>query len=49
VKIDEAKAIESPFDMEAGTLTLPAGERGRKPSEGATTEEIAERLAALRK
>ena len=37
------------IDVDAGTLTLPEGRRGRTASESVSQDTLAERLAALRK
>lgn len=49
VNLDEAKDAATVIDPKAGILTLPAGERGRKPEIGATADAVAEALTALRK
>lgn len=49
VTIDEAKNPATVIDPIKGVITLPAGERGRKPVAGATTEAIAEALSKVRK
>lgn len=47
--IDRVEALDPDFaiDVEAGTLTVPAGERGRKASVGLDAESVAAMLAAL--
>lgn len=45
---DMAQSPEFTLDMDNGYLTLPSGERGRPKSSGATADDIAARLAALR-
>jgi hypothetical protein len=45
----DATALEFAIDMKAGTLTLPAGERGRKPAPALEAATILEELKALRK
>lgn len=49
VTLDEAKNPATIIDPAKGVLTLPAGERGRKPVAGATSESVSAALAALRK
>lgn len=39
---------ETVIDIENGTLTLPSGERGRKPSPSASQDEINSLLTSLR-
>jgi hypothetical protein len=46
---EEAKNPATVIDPSKGVLTLPAGERGRKPVEGQTSEAVSAALAALRK
>lgn len=45
---DDVQHPDFAIDPEAGTLTLPAGERGRKPSAGQSTDAILARIAAIR-
>jgi hypothetical protein len=49
VTMEEAKNSATVIDVLKGTLTLPAGERGRKPSVGATPDAVAAALAKVRK
>lgn len=49
ITIDEAKNPATVIDPAKGALTLPAGERGRKPVAGATNEAVNEALSKLRK
>jgi hypothetical protein len=46
---DEAKNPATVIDPVKGLVTLPAGERGRKPVKGAASEDVQKALAALRK
>lgn len=45
---EEAANPATVIDPIKGVITLPAGERGRKPEIGATSEAIAEALKSLR-
>jgi hypothetical protein len=49
VTMEEAKNAATVIDPAKGILTLPAGERGRKPSVGATPDAVTAALANLRK
>lgn len=46
---DEAANPLTVIDAAKGIITLPAGERGRKPEVGATAEDVNAALEALRK
>lgn len=48
VTFEEAKNEATVIDQPKGVLTLPAGERGRKPVAGATNEAINEALKKVR-
>lgn len=48
VTLDEAKNPATVIDPAKGILTLPAGERGRKPVAGATADAVAEALKKVR-
>jgi hypothetical protein len=50
INIDKADALAPEFDINlvAGTLTLPAGERGRKPAAALAEATILDELNALR-
>jgi len=49
ITLDEAKDALTVIDPIKGLLTLPAGERGRKPQIGETSESVSAALSALRK
>jgi hypothetical protein len=49
VTVEEAKNPATIIDPTKGRLTLPAGERGRKPIAGADNEAVSAALAKLRK
>lgn len=48
VTLDEARDPDTIIDPENGVLSLPAGQRGRKPVAGADTDTITAALNALR-
>lgn len=45
----EARDAATVIDQEKGQLTMPAGQRGRKPAVSVTADAITKALAALRK
>jgi hypothetical protein len=49
VTMEEAKNAATVIDQPKGILTLPAGERGRKPVPSATNDAVAAALAKVRK
>jgi hypothetical protein len=49
VSKEEAKNAATVIDPAKGILTLPAGERGRKPVAGENADTVAAALASLRK
>jgi hypothetical protein len=49
ITLDEAKNAVTVIDPIKGLLTLPAGERGRKPAKGETAESVSAALNKLRK
>lgn len=48
VTLEEAKNAATVIDPAKGILTLPAGERGRKPVAGATVDAVAAALNKVR-
>lgn len=49
VTFDEAKSPDFNIDLDAGTLTISSGERGRKKVASVSQDEINNKLNALRK